>query len=576
MTTRAGVMIVVMSALTAHSQPSISIPSSRVGGLRSVPAIAARQSSVDLRELIAALLEGGDPVFSAVPAAERAQLRELYRPDCRPLWLDGAGQPTGNLRHAVAILNQVADDGLDPTDYFLESITRLTMRREASPPASLDLARLDVAVSAGMLRYLRDVHIGRIDPRTIGFRLETPRDQHDFAALLGDAIAKQSVTDLAFALRPPLAQYRLLRSMLPRYRLLATDKTVVAPREFSGAVHPGERYGDVGVLRDELVALDDLPADVQAVAEAGRYHGRIVDGVKHFQTRHGLAPDGVIGRSTLAALRVPLVGRVRQIEWALERLRWLPHLGEERLIALNIPMFRMWAWDVIPPNGAPRFGMDAIVGRALTTQTPVFAARMNEVIFRPYWNVPRSILRHEVLPQIRRNPDYLRRENMEIVGGDGDDARHVELSADALSGLERGVLRVRQRPGAGNALGLIKFVFPNRDDVYMHGTPAQALFARNRRDFSHGCVRVADPVAVAEWVLQNLPEWTRERITAATMGTKTVHVHLPRSIQVILFYTTAAVMPDDGTIRFADDIYRHDPKLERALMLRRTPHPPAD
>jgi murein L,D-transpeptidase YcbB/YkuD len=256
---------------------------------------------------------------------------------------------------------------------------------------------------------------------------------------------------------------------------------------------------------------------------------------------------------------------VRQIELALERLRWLPHLGDQRLIALNIPMFRLWAWDTIPRSGVPLFGMDVIVGRALRTQTPVFGEQMREVIFRPYWNVPRSILRNEVLPRIARDPEYLRREDMEIVRGEGDDASHVDFSPEALEELRRGRLRVRQRPGPKNALGLIKFVFPNREDVYMHGTPAQALFARSRRDFSHGCVRVADPVALAEWVLQDRPEWTRDRILAATMGSQTIHVKVPRPIQVLLFYTTAAVMPEDGTIHFPEDIYRHDLRLDRAI-----------
>ena len=165
--------------------------------------------------------------------------------------------------------------------------------------------------------------------------------------------------------------------------------------------------------------------------------------------------------------------------------------------------------------------MDVIVGRALDTRTPVFAEEIREVMFRPYWNVPSSILRHEILPKLERDPDYLRREDMEIVRGTGDSAPRVEVTADALAGLRQGVLRVRQRPGPKNALGLIKFVFPNEEDVYMHGTPAQALFARSRRDFSHGCVRVADPVALAEWVLHDRPDWTRDRILTATMNPQT-------------------------------------------------------
>jgi murein L,D-transpeptidase YcbB/YkuD len=353
--------------------------------------------------------------------------------------------------------------------------------------------------------------------------------------------------------------------MLARYRSLADDSTLVAVPPITSAIHPGDVFGAIGVLQRELAALGDLPPDMPAPQEPGRYEGAVVDGVKRFQVRHGLEADGVLGKRTVAALRVPLAWRVRQIELALERLRWLPHLGDKRLLALNIPMFRLWAWDMIPANGAPLFGMDVIVGRALDTQTPVFVEDMHEVVFRPYWNVPRSILRHELLPKLARDPDYLSREEMEIVRGDGDNAPHVELTPEAIAALRQGLLRVRQRPGPGNALGLIKFVFPNEDSVYMHGTPAQALFARSRRDFSHGCVRVADPVALAEWVLQDRPEWTRERILAATLGSQTIHVTLPRPIRVILFYTTAAVMPEDQTIRFAEDIYRHDATLDRAL-----------
>jgi murein L,D-transpeptidase YcbB/YkuD len=221
-------------------------------------------------------------------------------------------------------------------------------------------------------------------------------------------------------------------------------------------------------------------------------------------------------------------------------------------------------WDAVP-NDAPTLAMDVIVGRALSTQTPVFDEEMREVIFRPYWNVPGSILRNEILPLLERDPDYLRRQNMEIVRGPGDNAQQVETAADNLGLLRQGRLRIRQRPGPHNALGLVKFVFPNQENVYMHGTPAQALFGRSRRDFSHGCVRVENPVALAEWALKENPEWTRDRIVSAMAGTQSEHVSLRRPIQVILFYTTAVVMPEDGTIHFVDDIYRHDARLDRAL-----------
>lgn len=255
----------------------------------------------------------------------------------------------------------------------------------------------------------------------------------------------------------------------------------------------------------------------------------------------------------------------------MERLRWLPHPGDERFVGVNIPMFRLWAWDSIPPDGSPTFDTAVIVGRALRTQTPVFVEEMTSVIFRPYWNIPPSILRNEILPALRRDPDYLRRQNMEIVSGAGDDAAVVRATPDALDRLGRGTLRIRQRPGADNALGLVKFVFPNDENVYMHGTPAPQLFGRNRRDFSHGCVRVQDPVALAEWVLKDRPEWTHDRILSAMNGSETVRVDLPGPIRVILFYVTAVVMPEDGAVHFAEDIYSHDTRLARALAGRTRP-----
>ena len=232
---------------------------------------------------------------------------------------------------------------------------------------------------------------------------------------------------------------------------------------------------------------------------------------------------------------------------------------------MNIPMFRLWVWDSSPQNGAPSFGMDVIVGRGLNRQTPIFVEEMEYLIFRPYWNVPSSILRGEILPALRREPDYLQRHDMEIVSGAGDDARAVPLTEESLAQLQQGRLRVRQRPGPKNSLGLVKFIFPNDVNVYLHDTPAVDLFSRSRRDFSHGCVRVQDPVALAEWALKGQDEWDRDRILAAMNARRPQQVNLKRPIQVILFYITAVVMPDDGSIHFAEDIYGHDTKLDRAL-----------
>lgn len=480
-----------------------------------------------------------------------------------PQWLDARGRPTADASEALGLLQDAAADGLDPQAY--ESAELIAQADRLADPASGGAearAEFDRLLSGALLRYLRHLHTGRVDPRTIGFRLAVPPDEaDDFVGLLRTALASHRVAALASDVAPPLVLYRNLRSALARYRRLASDEAGETLPVPDRSVHPGDPYPAVPALAARLVRLGDLAAETTG----GVYAGAVVEGVKRFQRRHGLNDDGVIGRQTFTALNVPLAWRVRQIELALERLRWLPHLGEERFVAVNIPMFRLWVWDTIRQTGEPRFDMAVIVGRALNTETPVFVERMDSIVFRPYWNVPTSILLGEILPAIARDPDYLSTHAMEIVRGPSDRSPVVPATAEALAALRSGTLRLRQRPGPGNALGLVKFVFPNNESVYMHDTPATALFAYSRRDFSHGCIRVQDPVRLAEWALGAESGWTRDRILAAMQGSRTFSVRLSRPVQVVLHYVTAAVMPADGTLHFADDIYGHDARLDRAL-----------
>jgi murein L,D-transpeptidase YcbB/YkuD len=208
--------------------------------------------------------------------------------------------------------------------------------------------------------------------------------------------------------------------------------------------------------------------------------------------------------------------------------------------------------------------MRVIVGRAMRTQTPLLLKQMTQVVFNPYWTVPASIVRSEILPRLQRDPSYLRKQNMDIVSGAGGGALLPIDSPGAIAQLRAGTAQLRQRPGPNNALGPVKFVFPNEENVFLHGTPAASLFSRSRRDFSHGCIRVEDPLALAEWTLADQGEWPRARIESAVKGPASTTVTLAQPVRVILFYTTAAVMPD-GTLQFADDIYGFDLKLERAL-----------
>jgi L,D-transpeptidase YcbB len=484
-----------------------------------------------------------------------------------PLWVDSASRPTAEAWVALALLAGAADHGLRPDDYQAADLRTAADQLAATVTDPRQRDAFEQRLTTGMLRFWRDLHVGRVDPRTLGFTVATAPDHHDFATMLGAAAREGRVAATTAELTPPLPLYRDLTRALGRYRALAASALPFEMPLPAKGLAPGQPLPAARALAARLMLLGDLPAGDAPVEDA--YTAALVEGVTRFQARHGLAPDGVLGRGTVAALLVPLDERVRQIERALERLRWLPHLDGQGLLAVNIPMFRLWGWDTIGPDGIPAFAMDVIVGRALNTQTPVLMAEMRHVIFRPYWNVPRSILRGELLPALARDPGYFTKHDLEIVAGERDESPVVPMSAEAVARLGRGELRVRQRPGPANSLGLVKFEFPNEQSIYMHDTPAPQLFGRARRDFSHGCVRVADPAALAAWVLSEEPGWTPERIAQAMQAPRPQRVTLSRPRQVVLYYLTAVVMPEIGVVHFAEDVYGHDAKLDRALAARR-------
>ncbi|NJD26158.1 MAG: murein L,D-transpeptidase [Betaproteobacteria bacterium] len=462
-------------------------------------------------------------------------------------WATG-GQPAPLARQAVAILAAAGEDGLDPADYGSAEL-------EAALAAG-DGARLATELPAALARFFADLAAGRIDPASAGERYPAAA-RPDGYALVANAVASGDLATAVLAARPGHPEYAGLRAALARYRQLAGDPAwrEALPAPPDRKLEPGSAWPGLTVLVRRLEALGDLPA---GTAVPARYDGALVDGVRRFQRRHGLTPDGVIGKGTLAHLDTRPAERVAQIELALERLRWTPHPG--RAVVVNVPAFELHAYA--GANDSVR--MKVIVGATPRTPTPLFAATMQLIEFSPYWNVPPSIARGETLPKLRRDPAYFDQQGFEFVAGDGTVVSG--FSEAGLAAVERGALRIRQRPGGKNALGDIKFIFPNPDHIFLHHTPTPQLFLRDRRDFSHGCIRVEAPVDLARFVLAGQPEWTEERIVGAMTRGRSATLRLDAPLPVIISYRTAAAV--DGEVRFYADLYRQDARLAAALRQR--------
>ncbi|HEX9986003.1 MAG TPA: L,D-transpeptidase family protein [Thermoanaerobaculia bacterium] len=483
----------------------------------------------------------------------RRHLRNFYAPMGYTLAWSKDGKVTQQARTVIALFEAADAKGVNAVDYD----GGRWAGRMATSTNETALARFDMAMSITLMRYISDLHIGRINPVNIEFDLDIEAKKYYLPKLLADIKASPDPAAILAQIEPRYEDYRRLQQQLAIYRRIAADTEKETPLPVVKKLSPGGTYDGLPQLARMLKRFGDLPAT--ATVEGTAYSGAIVDAVKHFQKRHGLDADGVLAAKSFAALNVPASQRVKQIQWALERWRWAPIDFVTPPIIVNLPEFRLRGWDA---NGKTDITMPVVVGKAYKHATPVFSGDMKYIVFRPYWNVPPSIQRGEIAPKAAKDPGWLSRNNYEIVSN--SDAP-LSATADNIRRLKNVEVRVRQKPGPSNALGLVKFMFPNQNNVYLHHTPSTELFSRSRRDFSHGCIRVQDPVALAAWVLRDRPEWTTEKIKAAMNGEgKDIHVILKKTIPVMIIYATA-VATEDGEIHFYEDIYGHDETLENVL-----------
>lgn len=515
--------------------------------------------------------EGEALLRSRIDAAKLADLRwpefgsyqnevkEFYQSLSNRLAWVQSGKPTPQARALINAFDDAEYKGLRPEDYDGSQWSyRLARMQRPNLPES-DLVTFDLALTVSAMRYIYDLHNGRVNPRLFNFDFDIDHTNFDLSEFLKQQIINSQNIDAALAaVEPPFPVYHRTEAALQKYlELTQGDYGAVLPAPLR-TIKPGDSYPAIPLLAKKLALVGDLP-DEKLTGEL--YRDGLVDGVKRFQRRHGLEPNGLVDAATIKQLNTPLSRRVMQLQLTLERLRWLPHEFDRPPIVVNIPEFRLHADD---EQYHWALSMRVVVGGAYQHQTPGFASVIKSVIFRPYWDVPASILEADLLPRLAKNPAYLAENSYEIVDKKGTVVSEGTVDSLLEEKLRSGDLRVRQKPGTQNALGLIKFDIPSPYDVHMHGTPATELFSRSRRDFSHGCIRVEDPVALAKWVLKDQPTWSEARIRAAMNGEETFQVKLERPIPVLILYSTAVVM-ENGEVRFFDDIYGQDAALEQVL-----------
>jgi L,D-transpeptidase YcbB len=517
---------------------------------------AASPLAEAIREQLHSAVDTRTPSRPAFAQYRMALGRYYERHAFAPAWLGG-----GEARDLIAALRSADRHGLDPRAYDLEWIATRLLERPAQPP---DLAAIDIAMTLALFRALDDVHSGQVEPRRLGVRLITDRGRFDPVEAVLTARERGHVADALNLAAPRWPQYEALQEALSRYRAMALRPSMRSIPDGPLMV-PGHYQGDLSALHELLITFGDLPS---TTTMSDRYEGLLVEGVMRFQRRHGLDVDGIIGPATRAALNVPMATRVRQIELALERMRWFPSTGIDRAIGVNVPAFTLWAVERADARPDVRLESKVVVGRAMETETPLFATLVRGIEFNPYWNVPVSITVKEIVPMLRKNRRSLEREDMEIVTHASPPRIVSTVNAKIIAKLERGELRVRQRPGAKNALGRLKLLMPNDLEIYLHDTPERALFGRSRRDFSHGCIRVEKIIELAAFLTEGIGEWDAQRIEAAMQSDIAQTVRLEKPVPVVLFYATVRVGAE-GEVYFFADLYGHDAVLEAAINERR-------
>jgi murein L,D-transpeptidase YcbB/YkuD len=481
------------------------------------------------------------------------------------------GRPTAPANGFMQAFEDAGAKGLIPEDYDAPLWAGRVAKLEGPDhkPAADAISEFDVAMTVNVMRYISDLRIGRVNPTHFNFDINVQSKKYDLVEFISDhAVDAPDVGNLIASVEPNSEQYRATEAALGRYLGLAKQQAESAEGSkplpmVAKPVSVGESYAGAAALLERLKLEGDLAGDGAADGTATRFNQRLSDGVRSYQHRHGITEDGKLTPQTVKSLNVPLTERLVQLENSLERWRWLPAQYVNAPLMVNLPEFVLHGYDA---EHEPEFSMKVVVGKVVGEhETPVFAHMMKYLVFRPYWNVPVDIAKKELAPHMNGRPGYLESKNYEVVNSKGEVQKGYTVKQVAQGGY-----MVRERPGPKNSLGLVKFMFPNQYDIYLHSTPSVSLFDRTRRDFSHGCIRVQRPEDLAVWVLQNQKDkggenWDLEKVhEAMTNGPDNKTIALKTPIPIVIFYLTGLV-EDDGQVHFFDDIYGYDAEMQKVL-----------
>ncbi len=525
-------------------------------------------------------------------ADDQPVVQQFYEDrDWQLAWTRG-GKPTKTTTALIQMFTDADKKGLRPDDYDGQRWQDHLHTLLAAPGDQNAVAQFDVAVTVATVRYLSDLHLGRINPQSLNFDIDVPakRAAFNIPDLLNDQIVDaDDVTTAVANVEPQNPMYQKTEEMLPHYLELA-EKVSSQPQTVLPAVTkpigPGGNYPAM----DQLVQRLALEGDGRSTANGNQYTPEVGQAVRQFQARVGLNADGKLSQGTIDALNVPMSARVQQIDDALEKWRWLPDQYVKPRVLVNLPEFFVRTYEA---NGDLAFKMKVVDGEAKGNHdTPVFVRTMKYMIFRPYWNLPVSIVKKDLMRHLGGGNGYLEAHGYEVINASGQ-----PVSGWSAADLEHSRYLVRQKPGPKNSLGLVKFMFPNEYDIYLHSTPEMNLFNLARRDRSHGCVRLNDAEKMANWVLTGQGDWDAGKIHEAMFGeplpgddadagkdpqqtsggdtdsgpTSTEpqvknnkQVNLKTQLPVVITYLTANA-DEDGTMHFFNDIYGYDKELDDAL-----------